>query len=183
MEHNITASYGNVRVRPICKNDLEFLRKWRNEIKVHFLTQMGHITPEMQEAWHERNKFLADSYMFAIDEVQELNRLVGSAALYDIKNNIAEYGRVLVGDSYAHGKGVGYMATVLCLYVGFEKLRLARVIANVHEDNHAAVKSYSKAGFETCKSYLDNNGHKMLEIAIEKNDFYRKHDFLAEIKM
>ena len=45
MNHNISYQYENIKLQPIKRNDIEYLRKWRNEKKNNmYLRQIGHIT-------------------------------------------------------------------------------------------------------------------------------------------
>ena len=175
--------YENTLLRPIEEKDLELLRTWRNKTKTHFLRQMDYITPEMQRAWFEKNNKDESCHMYAIEEIRDLNRLVGSVALYNIQGDICEFGRILIGDNEAHGRGIGYLATTLILYLGFEKLGLNKITADVHADNIAARKCYTKAGFETVGRRIDEKGHEILDIAVTKNDFYSKHSFIDELEI
>ncbi|MCL2839402.1 MAG: GNAT family N-acetyltransferase [Defluviitaleaceae bacterium] len=181
MKHKIKASYKNVLLRALTVEDLELMRIWRNETQVDFLRKIDTITPEMQQEWFKRDNENIECCTFGIEEVDELNRLVGSVALYNFKDKTAECGRILIGDTAAHGRGIGYLAILLSLYIAFENLGFERVIADVHEENYAAVKNNMKAGFVVCGNHMDENGLKVLEIAVERADFYLKHDFLSEV--
>jgi RimJ/RimL family protein N-acetyltransferase len=89
MNHDITVTYNNVRLRPLAHNDIELLRIWRNDSSIsHFLKQIPHITPEMQESWFIEYLGDEDLYTWAIDEIGELNRYVGSVSLYNFSEDV-----------------------------------------------------------------------------------------------
>ena len=183
MNHTLKIGYKNTLLRPIEEKDLESLRIWRNEIKTPFLKQIDYITPKIQKEWFESNNKDKYCYMFAIEEICDLNRIVGSVGLYDVQGDTCEFGRLLIGDNEAHGRGIGYLATTLVLYIGFKELGFNKIIADVHADNIAAIKCYTKAGFETVDKYIDKYNYEILEISIKKDDFYRKHSFLDDFKI
>jgi len=164
----MTAEHKNTLLRPIVEGDLEVLRKFRNETKSLYLRKIDYITSGAQKAWFKKEQESKNSYAFAIVETETLKRTVGSCALYNINDDKAEFGRMLIGDKEAHGRGIGFLATLLCLHIGFEKLMLKTITANVHEENIAAVKSYLKAGFVIYGKKLYERGGFELEIGVTK---------------
>lgn len=84
---------------------MEKLRTWRNDPLLNgFLCKIDKISIRDQVKWWENNCIDDTVATFAIDEVGSLNRLVGSVAVYDIKGDTAEVGKILVGDPEAKGK-------------------------------------------------------------------------------
>lgn len=149
MKHNYIKEYQNIRIRPLNKDDLELLRRWRNmPINTRYLSQVPYITPQMQLEWFDRNQAAPDEITFAIDEIDTLNRLVGSLSLYNINNKEAEFGKMLIGDEEAHGKKVGVYSIVTLLSICFNLLNLQRVFLHVFEENISAVKVYKEVRFE-----------------------------------
>jgi len=183
MKHTLSASLNNTMLRPIFEDDLESLRLWRNDTQLtKFLTKLDYVSSEKQRKWFENENANPNCYTFAIDESQTLKRLVGSVALYNFQDTSAEFGRFLIGDMDARGKGIGYLGTVLCLYLGFTKLGLLTISANVHEENVAALKAYLKGGFVICNKHPFVNGGYELEIIAKRKYFFEFHNFLSEIK-
>ena len=183
MKHTLSASLNNTMLRPISEVDLESLRSWRNDVQLtEFLTRIDYISFEKQQKWYENDTTNPNCYTFAIDETQTLKRLVGSVALYSFQDTSAEFGRFLIGDENARGKGIGYIGTVLCLYLGFTKLGLQTIRANVHEENIAALKAYQKGGFVISGKHSYINGGHEIEIAVTRKHFFESHNFLTEIK-
>lgn len=148
MEHSYSIKYKNVFLKPLCKNDIELLRTWRNDkYNTKFLRQIPYITREAQIMWFEKYLKNEDEICFAIEECQELNRLVGSLSLYNFNGDVAEFGKILIGDIEAHGRKIGYNATKAVLKIAFDVLNLKKVVLEVYENNLAAKKIYEKAGF------------------------------------
>lgn len=184
MKHNICAEYKHVRIRPLREGDLEYLRKWRNNKEMStFLRPIGEITSEMQKQWFERECDDQTSATFAIEEIDELNRIVGSVAVYDINGTEAEVGKIVVGDPDAKGKKIGYYGLLLAMYVGYEKLGIEKFLGEVHEDNMSAKTNDLRAGFIVTGKHPFVNGGYELEMNLPKQHFFDTHDFLDDVKI
>ena len=182
MKHSFSAKYKNILLRPIYENDLESLRIWRNDSNLsEYLTKLDYITPEMQKAWYKRDNEDKNTYTFAIAETHTIGRVIGSVALYNFYDTTAEFGRAMIGEPLARGKGYGFLATVLALQLGFECFNLQTITASVHEDNIAAIKAYEKSGFKICGKHQYKHDGYELEIIADKNLFVKLHSFLPEI--
>ena len=149
MKHNYSAQYENVLLRPLEEGDIENLRMWRNNAhQTRFLRQIGHITPEMQKQWYEKYLTNEKELTFAIVETRDLNRMIGSVALYDLNGNTAEVGKIQIGDPEAGGRGIGRISLVLAMWIGFKKLGLEKIIGVVHQENISAHKNDMRVGFK-----------------------------------
>lgn len=176
MNHSFFAKYGDVSLRPLNRDDTESLRVWRNNAEnSRFLAPVPHITPEMQSLWFECYLEDEDYYVFAIDA--EKLGFVGSVALYGFAPGEVEFGRALIGHPNARGRGIGYLACVLCLYIGFTKFDVNKIRAFVYKENHAAVGAYKKGGFRI----VGERGGDEYVIEVKKDEFFEKHDFLKEV--
>lgn len=184
MKHNICAEYKHVRIRPLCESDLEHLRMWRNDKTMSkFLRPIDEITPEMQRNWFEKEAADNTSATFAIEEINELNRIVGSVAVYDIEGEKAEVGKIVVGDPEAKGKKIGYYGLLLAMYVGYKKLGISEFIGEVHEDNMSAKTNDLRMGFIVTGKHPFINGGYELEMRLPEEHFYEVHNFLDEIRI
>ena len=171
MNHNICCEYENVTVRPLSRKDIEYLRKWRNdENNTKYLTPIGHISKEQQESWYERYLTNDDEYIFAIDENKSLNRVVGSAALYNFDGDQVEFGKIMVGDDEAHGKKVGYNAIKVLIKIAYEKFGCNKVILRCYTDNIVACNLYKKVGFSEKDRYLTVEGKEETLMEIKTTD-------------
>ena len=184
MKHNICAEYKHVRIRPLREEDLENLRMWRNNKDMsQFLRPIDEITPEMQKEWFVKECGDISSATFAIEEIDSLKRMVGSVAIYDIKGDKAEVGKIVVGDPEAKGKKIGYYGLLLAMYVGYEKFKIEEFLGEVHEDNMSAKTNDLKAGFIVTGKHPFINGGNELEMHLPKQHFFETHDFLEDVKV
>ena len=137
MKHEFVSYYKNIRIRPLEEYDIESLRNWRNNpTNTKFLTKISYITPEMQEKWFKDGLEKPNEYIFAIDEIKELNKLVGSFSLYNIVDEEAEFGKFLIGEDRVHGKSIGLYTLTVALEIAFNKLKLKKVYLRVYKDNY-----------------------------------------------
>lgn len=157
MKHNYQKKYKNVLIRQIEQKDIEIMRQWRNNPNnSRYLRKIPFITEEMQIKWYNNYLYNTDEMCFAIEEIENLHRVVGSLSLYNFFANQAEYGKVLIGDKEAHGKNVGVNSLKAVLYIAFTTLKLKRIILHVYKENIPAVKVYTKVGFKEIDSYIAN---------------------------
>ena len=114
------------------------------------MRDIGVITQEMQKKWFDNYLKDDSQIIFAIEESKDLNRMIGSVALYDIdwKNKTAEIGKIQIGDPKAHGKGIGRKALVMAMRVGFLYLGLDKIVGSVHQNNIQAHTNDMKVGFK-----------------------------------
>lgn len=159
MNHSYSAALDNVELRPLRKDDIEFLRNWRNDPKnTGFLSKLPFITPEMQEKWFGSYLSNDDEMIFAIVENKELNRIVGSFSLYNFGENDVEFGKFLIGDAEAHGRNIGFNTLTAMKKIVFEHLDKKTIKLHVFKDNIPAVKIYTKAGFKVVSEHTAENG-------------------------
>lgn len=184
MKHNIVVEYKHVRIRPLTEDDLENLRRWRNDEKMStFLRKIGEITPEMQMNWYKKDCADVTTATFAIEEISELNRMVGSVSVYDIDGDVAEVGKIVVGDPEAKGKKIGYYGLLMAMYAGYQKLGIKNYLGEVHEDNKPAYINDMRAGFIVTGKHKFADGGYELEMHLPKEHFWDTHDFLSDFKI
>lgn len=150
MRHNYIAKLDDILIRQLEEKDIELLRKWRNDLKsTRFLRNIGYITEEMQKRWYKSYLNNKQDIIFAIEDTGELKCVVGSLSLYDWDKgqNICEIGRIQIGDSAAHGKGIGRKSLVMAMKIAFHKLGITKIVASVHPDNVQAYHNDMKIGF------------------------------------
>jgi len=148
MVHNYTSEYKNVLLKPLAESDIENLRLWRNDSNnSKYLRQIPFITSEMQRKWFENYLLNEDEICFSINEIEELNKAVGSLSLYDFDGRQAELGKILIGDPESHGKSIGFNSINAVLKIAFEELKLDKVVLYVYDENVAARHIYEKVGF------------------------------------
>ena len=98
--------------------------------------------------------------MFSI--YSQKGQFLGGAALYDITETSAEFGRILIDRSAAGKSGTGCQVLLLLCRLARETLGLSSLHLEVIQDNLPALKTYEKAGFHTKKSYPSSDGSRIL---------------------
>ena len=133
-----------VTLRPLNEDDLPTTLAWRNhpDSRQWFLTT-DEITWDQHRQWFENYLVKADDVVFVLDDGE---RLVAQVALYNLDDQSAEFGRLLVAPE-ARGQGLSHVAVELCLRVADEQLRLDNVVLEVRQDNARAIAAYERAGF------------------------------------
>ena len=174
MKHEYIIKGDNIQLRPLDENDLKTLMDWRNkdEIREWFLNTKV-ITKEEQIKWFEKYIANSDDIMFII-EYSKFNVPVGAVALYNIdrKNDMAEFGRLMIGEEIARGRYIGYEATKLICDFAFSRLGMSEVYLTVISDNYAAIKTYEKVGFKVIRKYI-HKYKEVLKMNIIKNNMVR----------
>ena len=184
MNHNMVAVYKDITLRPLGEGDIESLRVWRNNpANTGFLTNIGEISPEQQKKWYEN--YLSDNTetIFAIVDNTIAKGIVGSVSLYEIKAGTAEVGKILIGDTRAHGRGIGRKALVMAMLIGFKMLGLEKIVGAVSPDNIQAYTNDMRVGFRITGEHKLENGILEKEIEIDYNDLEKANDYVPDIKL
>lgn len=184
MKHTFFAEYDGIRIRPIEERDIEFLREWRNNKSLsRYLRPIDHITAKMQKEWYE--EYLEDDTIitFAIEELVELKRMVGSVSVYDFKNGISNCGKILVGDSDASGKNIGFRAECLSLHVGISKLKIEKYIREVDTENEKSIRLAKKLGFTQIGERDTPWGRREYLYEMTKEEFYSTHPEIKNLSV
>lgn len=131
--------------------DLELTRSWRNQEHIRrWFFHSDVVSAESHAAWFRRYVERDDDFVFIVEETSELMRPVGQVSLYSIdwERRRGEYGRLIVGDAEARGRGVARAATEALLDWALGPLGLREVYLEVYDDNAPAIAVYEGCGFE-----------------------------------
>jgi RimJ/RimL family protein N-acetyltransferase len=143
----------NQRIR-LClleESDLPMTLGWRNQSHIRrWFFHSDVITPEQHRAWFERYVQQDDDYVFVIQELGDILRPVGQVALYHIDWTAkrAEFGRLMIGEPDARGKGSAREATELLVGMALGDLGLQEVYLEMFADNVPALAIYTACGFQ-----------------------------------
>jgi RimJ/RimL family protein N-acetyltransferase len=141
---------GPVRLRLLEEADLPMTLAWRNrdDIRKWFLTP-GVTSPEGHRAWFTQYQQRDDDFMFVIEETDTLKRPIGQVALYGIDwaRGYAKFGRLMIGDDAARGRGLATKATQAVMREALEGLGLREVELEVRQENLPAIAIYRGYGF------------------------------------
>lgn len=125
-------------------------RTWRNQddIRRQFLTT-DVLSAARHDTWWATYLDRDDDFVFVIEECGELKRPVGQIALYDIdwSARTAAFGRLMVGDAAARGRGLAKEAAAMLVKEAFGPLGLSEINLEVRHDNDRAIAIYRDLGF------------------------------------
>ncbi len=171
MKHNYKSKYKNVLLRPLSEQDIELLRNWRNNSdNTMYLKKIPFITAQMQKEWYLRYLNNDDEVCLAIEEINELHRVVGSLTLHDFANESCMLGHVLIGDKEAHGKKIGVNASIAATQLAFNEMGLKSVRLHVFSENVAACRVYQQAGFFITDTHEGSDGREEYTMIKEGNN-------------
>jgi RimJ/RimL family protein N-acetyltransferase len=157
-------------LRPICEEDIEWLRETRNKHKNDFFDS-NEITAEQQKQWYQRYREVEGRDQMFIIQLKD-GTPIGTVAVYDIDiaSRAAKFGRFLLLDEYRHC-GYAEEAVKCLLNYCWNTMRLYKLKVEVYLDNLDAMAIYARAGF----------AHKRPIIILEKiND---KADFRKPMRI
>lgn len=138
-----------VYLRPILKEDLEYLNKWRNDEDTFKYLGGGFmpISIDIQSKWMDS---LIDTTginkRFMICDKND--KSVGMIGLYSINyiHRLCEIG-ILIGDKDAKGKRFGRESCLLIEKFALEYLNLRKIKLNVVSENEAALCLWKSIGY------------------------------------
>ena len=158
----LSLNNGRVRLRLLEHSDLPMTLGWRNKDHIRkwfFNTEI--IAQEKHEEWFQDYLEKEGDYVFIIEEIVDLRKAVGQVSIYNInwEDKRGEYGRLLIGEMDAQGRGIAKEATKLLLWYVFTELGLNRVELEVQSNNQRAIAIYRTCGFG---EESDRNGVKKM---------------------
>lgn len=134
-----------LRLEPLQHQHIEQVRLLRNDDRVRGGFRFsGVIDPEQQEGWFARYVQADDDRMWVL--VDGEGTVLGAAALYDMDDLEAEFGRLMVHPDLGRGRGLGLLLTRALLDEARD-LGLSRVRLVVKADNLPARTVYERAGY------------------------------------
>src|SRR5438876_3293579 len=125
---------GRVRLRLLDDSDLPMTLVWRNQDRVReWFINSEVIAPEDHRRWFERYITRDDDFVFIIEETQHLLTPIGQLSIYktDFIQRRAEFGRLMIGEPNALGKGLAKEATLLACELAFTVLGLEELEAYI----------------------------------------------------
>lgn len=139
-----------ITLRPLKKEDLLLINKWRNNLQNRVVTQgyRGPVTVEVESSWLGKVLNNSDNrnIYFGI-EMNKSNGLIGIIQLNEIDyiSGVTTCG-ILIGEQEERNKGIGAEAVRAILFYAFFILNLRKVITYIGDFNVQAFKVQKKAG-------------------------------------
>ena len=137
-----------VHLTPICFDDLELIRTWRNRDEIRVWFNDGRlIEAQQQQAWYRAYLENPADLMFIVRRTADM-KPVGTIALYriDFEAKRAEVGRLIVAEG--RGEGLGYAALWRACQAAFEALGIETLGSEVKLANVAALRINQAVGFQ-----------------------------------
>lgn len=166
MRHTLHGTHGMVTLRPLEREDIEFVRVLRNQNKGRFLCSQE-ISEPAQQKWYDRYLKEPGDCMFAVC-FQE--RCVGAVAIYQVDTDAktAEFGRLMIDREAAGVGGLGVSATIAACEIAHKQLGVNTIALEVYEDNEAAKATYQRAGFHPVGTTCDDAGKKIIQMEFKQ---------------
>jgi RimJ/RimL family protein N-acetyltransferase len=120
--------------------------------------------------WFQSYQERDDDFVFVVEDVRHSPRAVGQASLYHIDwgAGTAEFGRLLIGEPAARGRGLGLEATRSLIEFGFGPLGLRCIRLEVFSHNARAIAIYQHCGFQPLP---DQPVDDLLRMEISRHDW------------
>lgn len=137
----------SILIRPLVIDDALVSWKWRNDPEVWKFTGRKpniYVTESIEKKWIQEKLLESDSKRFAI--IANGN-YVGNIQLTSIIDTLSAEYHIFIGEKSYWGKGVATKATELIIDYAKHSLNIKEIFLRVHQDNHAAIKVYTKFGF------------------------------------
>lgn len=134
-----------LKLNPLEKRDLEFIRRLRNENRQHFLDS-NYISKQDQQRWYKSYLLSNDDQMFILENK---GIPIGCGALYniDIDKKKAEVGRFVI-DECRRGKGYGGILISLIEEMALLKFEIKELYLEVLTANIPAISLYKRMGYK-----------------------------------
>lgn len=133
---------------PLANEHTPHIIRWRNDPNIarYFLTE-HRFEPAGHEAWLAKSLTGDEEFNWVIHDVN--GTPVGTVAIYNVRwlAKTAEFGRLLVGEQHARGRGLAREATQLVLKAAAH-VGLSTVVLDVKSDNLAAYALYTSLNFQ-----------------------------------
>lgn len=136
-----------IKLRALQRTDLPLTLEWRNKERVRrWFVDSRELVWEEHVRWFEAYEQREYDLTFVICDRDDGARPIGQIAIYNLADDTAEFGRLMIGEDDALGKGFAKQASELLIDIakglGVKELRL-----NVFKGNLPAIAIYRKLGF------------------------------------
>jgi diamine N-acetyltransferase len=141
----------DVRLRLLESHDLAHTLMWRNQDENRqWFVHSEPVSWENHLRWFQHYQQRDDDLVFIAEATGDPSCPIGQASLYHIDwtSRSAEFGRLLIGEPAARGRGLGREITRALLELGFNAWGLTRVHLEVLAHNTRAIGIYLHCGFQ-----------------------------------
>ena len=149
MKHDYHFELEDIILKPLSAEESELYRQLRNrEDNAQWFETTQTITRQMQQAWYQGYLERPGEYMFSIYE-RSTGAFLGAMSLYhvDPDKKQGEIGRVIIDREKAGGKGYALKVVEAVCRLGYEKMDLNRIYAEIYSDNYPSLRIVEQLGF------------------------------------
>jgi len=142
---------GRIHLRLLEAQDLPRTLAWRNQDHIRcWFFYRERLTLEQHTEWFGCYQRRDDDFVFILEETGDELRPIGQASLYNIDwaGRTAEYGRLMIGEADAAGRGLAREATNAIVSLAFEQLGLKEVHVEIIPTNFPSIELCEACGFE-----------------------------------
>jgi RimJ/RimL family protein N-acetyltransferase len=164
-----------VSLRSAELNDAEFTLTIRQNPEVTAYLPRLNTTIYEQIEWIKSQRKKENDYFFVVRDIS--NRQIGTISIYNIKEEVAESGRLAMqGNSMENIE-----AQLLALQFGFFDLNLKQIYCNIHHENIRAMRFIELFGAVRIeKSKLEDN-QILTMLTINKHNFVKFEEKLKSL--
>lgn len=127
---------------------------WRNTPAIRkWFVNSASITLEQNQKFYLNYIERKNDFIYIIELNNFDHTPIGQISLYNVDEKIgtAEFGRLMIGERLAQGKGYAEEATKMIIMDAFTSKGLVKVFLDVFQNNERAVHIYSNLGFRVTK--------------------------------
>lgn len=163
-----------IRLKPLKKDDMPLVVKWRNLPRAIQSFFSPPPTLEIAQNWFINYENNENDIIFVVED-KDNDTVFGMISLTNRYLGNFEVGRILIGEDCYLGKGFGNIIMRTILTYGFNYLNAENIILDIYLDNTKLLANHRKMGFERTSSYFLND-REVLKMALNRNDFNREID-------
>ncbi len=139
-----------VRLRLLEHGDLPLTLRWRNDDTIRpWFFSSDLISAPVHEQWWQGYRERDDDFVFIIEDTTLENQPVGQASVYrvDWDRKCAEFGRLMLGEPTARGRGLARDAVNVLTAFAFDGLGLTELSLQLKQANTVAASVYESCGY------------------------------------
>jgi len=162
----IVGEFINMRIAEVEDADFTLLAR-QNKEKNKYIPQLQ-ITIEQQKEWIRKQIESDDCYFFVIERKD--GEKIGTFSLYDIQNDKAESGRLVMLGNQIESMEAGILFNSFC----FEEAKMDLVQSEIDAENNAALGFSNQLGGKPVGSVIDEKtGRNMIIYHATKAEFQK----------
>lgn len=141
-----------IRLRLLLEKDLPMTLGWRNKERIRVWFKSSNLLEfENHSIWFHDYQQRENDFLFVIEVLEDsIFKPVGQVGIYDIdyEKMEGEFGRLMIGEDSALGKGYAARATKSLLEFFRTVHHLKSFKLEVKADNKSAIRIYESVGFQ-----------------------------------